>query len=103
MEKEFDRGSPSLTQRCDELDEQCRRTCGILRVWSTDHGLSSLNGSMVRKGSSWCKGMDGGALSLRERALASMEQQHFVDEFGKNREGRWQEVVGNCKRRWRRT
>ena len=61
MQKEFDRGSPSLTQRCDELDEQCRRTCGILRVWSTDRCLSSLNGSMVRRGSTWYMGMDGDA------------------------------------------
>ena len=84
MQKEFDRGSPSLMEQCDELDEQCTRTCRILRVCLTDRVHSSLNGTMVCRGTFWRKGMDGDGPSHRDRNLASMELQKFS-------EGSWAE------------
>jgi hypothetical protein len=95
VRKEFDRGSPSLMEGCDELDEQCTRTCGILRVWLTDRVLSSLNGIMVWRGTFWRKGMDGDGLRHRDRDLASMELQKFsegswVQEEERGHEDSWE-------------
>ena len=103
MQKEFDRGSPSLTERREELDEQCWRTCKIVRVWSTERVLSSLNGFVVWRGTLWRKGADGDGLCHWEQAPASMERQHFQDCFGETKEGRGKEVLGDCRRKWRRT
>ena len=98
MQKEFDRGSPSLTERREELDEQCWRTCKIVRVWSTERVLSSLNGFVVWRGTLWHKGADGDGLRHRERAPASMEQQQFGESFGEIVEGRREELIWVCKR-----
>lgn len=73
MQKELNSGSPGLTERCDELDEQCTRTCGILRVWLTDRVLSSLNGIMAWRRRIWRKDSDGDDPSHRDRAPSSME------------------------------
>ena len=83
MQKEFDRGSPSLMERCDKLDEQCTQTCRILRVWSTDRVLSSLNGFMAWRRIFWHHGLDEGTPSHPERTLASMEQQYFGRDRGR--------------------
>ena len=87
-----------MTEQCGELDEQCTRTCGILRVWLTDRVLSSLNGTMVCRGTFWRKGMYGDGPSHRERAPASMEQQQFGESFGEIVEGRREELIWVCKR-----
>mgnify|MGYP005824465315 CR=1 FL=1 len=75
MQKEFDRASPSLMEQCDELDEQCTRTCRILRVCLTDHVPSSLNGIMAWRRSLWHKDSDRDGPSHRDRASVSTELQ----------------------------
>ena len=79
MHEELDRGSPSWTERCGELDEQCTRTCEILCVWSTERVLSSLNGTTTWSRTFEHKDLDGGVVSRREQALVSMEQQQFEE------------------------
>ena len=76
---------------CRELDEQCTRTCEILRVWSTEHVPSSLNGIMTWSRTFERKDLDGGVLSRWEQALVSMEQQQFEEGSWQNKDGRRQE------------
>ena len=85
---ELGRGSPSLTERCDELDEQCGRTCGILRVCSTNRVLSSLNGFMVCRRIFWRKDSDEDGLHQQDRTLASMEHHYLERGYGDREEGR---------------
>ena len=79
LQKELNKTSPNLTEQRDELDEQCRRTCRILRVWLMDRVLSSLNGAVAWRGALGRKGTDGDGLRHREQAPASMEQQQIEE------------------------
>ena len=87
---ELGRGAPSLTERCDELDEQCRRTCQIVRVWSTDRILSSLNGAAAWRRIFGCKGMDWDGLHQPDGALVSMVHHSLNRVSGDREEGRRQ-------------
>ena len=99
MQKEFYRGSPSLMERCDELDEQCMRTCRILRVWLTDHVPSSLNGIMAWRRSLWHKDSDRDGPSHWDRNLASMELQKFNECSWAEEEERGHELPGDWKKK----
>jgi hypothetical protein len=94
VQKEFDRGSPSLTERHEELDDQCRRTCEILRVWSTGRVLSSLNGFMAWRRIFWRKETDGDGLLHRGRTPVSMEHRFFAECSRENGEGRGRSFCG---------
>jgi hypothetical protein len=74
-----------MMEQCDELDEQCTRTCRILRVCLTDRVPSSLNGIMVSRGTFWRKGMDGEGPHQRDGALVSMVH-HSLDRVSGDRE-----------------
>ena len=102
MHDELDRGSPSWTEWCDELDEQCTRTCRILRVWLTECVPSSLNGFIASRGTFWRDGMDGDGPSHRDRDHASMELHMFM-ELSCREEGRGQDKRWDWKRRSRHT
>ena len=78
-------------ERCGEVEEQCTRTCEILRVWSTERVPSSLNGATTWSRTFEHKDLDGGVVSRREQALVSMEQQQFEEGSWQNKHGRRQE------------
>ena len=79
---------------CDELDEQCTRTCKILRVYSTNRALSSLNGVATRSRVFWRKRADEDDLHQRDRTSASMEHHSLERVSGENEEGRGQGSEG---------
>ena len=74
-----------MTNQDDELDEQCTRTCEILRVWSTERVPSSLNGFVVWRWTLGRKGADGDGLRHRKRTPASMEH-HSLERVSVEKE-----------------
>ena len=88
---------------CGEVEEQCTRTCEILRVWSTERVPSSLNGATTWSRTFEHKDLDGGVVSRREQALVSMEQQQFEEGSWQNKDGRRQEGWEEWERRSERS